>query len=214
MNRNTIIITIVSLLAIFGFLGLIYVMTNKPATPTLYPQINVVKADDHTAWSPAKKNILVEYSDLQCPACRAYHEVIKSQIETDKSITGKITLVYRHFPLNIHQHAKEAAYAAEAAGKQGKFFEYADYLFTNQDQWDNSNNVTQYFLSAAKDLKLDQTKFKTDMNSPEAKKKVDADAASGLSVGVDATPTFFLNGRKLDNIRSFDDFKNELTSAK
>lgn len=216
MSKNSIIITVISVVAIFGFLGIVYMATSGSSSSqsTSYPSINVIKPDDHVTWSKDKKNILVEYSDLQCPACRAFHDYIKGNIETDKSITGKITFVYRHFPLSIHIHSTEAAIAAEAAGKQGKFFEFADYMFTNQDQWASSNNVNQYFLNAAKDLKLDVNKFKTDISSPDAKKKVDADVASGLSAQVDSTPTFFLNGTKLDNLRSFDDFKKALSQLK
>ncbi len=218
MNKNTIIISIVSVLAIFGFLGLVYFATNKPAQPQVYAQVNTLAPDDHITWSKAKKNLLVEYSDLQCPACRAYHDVIKEQIESDKSITDKITLVYRHFPLtSLHVFAKDAAYSAEAAGKQGKFFEMANLMFDTQDEWENSKNshdVQEYFFGLAKELKLNLDTYQADVKSDAVKQRVQRDIDSGNAVNVQATPTFFLNGEKLDNIRSFDDFKKLLQNTK
>lgn len=216
MNKNTIILSIVSAIVIFGFLGVVYVMTNQSATPQLYPKVNVVQANDHIKWSNAKKNLLVEFSDLQCPACRAYHEIIKQQIETDKNITGKITFIYRHFPLDQHVYSHIAAYAAEAAGKQGKFFEFSDTLFTDQDEWvalKNEADAKKYFVGVAKDLKLDTTKFETDMNSEAVKQRVQDDTTAGLAANVQATPTFYLNGAKVD-VKSFDELKKLLQSVK
>lgn len=215
MSKNTIIISVISIIAIFVFLGLVYTLTNKP-TPSSYPQVNVIQSNDHVKWSPAKKQILVEYSDLQCPACKAFHQIIKQQIENDKSITGKITFVYRHFPLPIHQYSQYASYAAEAASKQGKFFEFSDILFDTQESWaglKDANAVKDYFVSVAKTLKLNTDQFKKDMNSDTIKQAVQNDMASGAAANVDATPTFFLNGSKLDNIRSFDDFKKLLQAV-
>lgn len=215
---NKIIIGIISLIAVFGFLLAAYKFTNTSQN-LIYPEINKVIASDHIKWfipnkvdgSKDKKNILVEYSDLQCPACKNFHVIIKSQIETDKKIIDKVTFVYRHFPLiNIHQNAEKAAYGAEAAGKQGKFFEYVDFLFTKQDEWAKAADVEKKFESYAKDLKLDIEKFKKDFDSKETKEKVAADILSGEKVNVNATPTFYLDGKKLDSIRSFDEFKQLL----
>ncbi len=207
--KNKIIIAVVSILAVFGFLLVAYKLTNTPQN-TSYPEVNKILKSDHIKWateSAAIKNILVEYSDLQCPACKNFHTIIKDQVETDKKITSKVTFVYRHFPLtNLHQNAEKAAYAAEAAGKQNKFFEYADVLFAKQDEWAKIKDVETKFESYAKDLKLDVDKFKKDLNSKEAKEKVSADVLSGNNAAVNATPTFYLNGQKLDSVRSFDEF--------
>ncbi len=212
--NNKVLITIISVITIVAFLFGAYKLTNTQQA-TMYPDVNVIKSDDHLTWSKDKKNILVEYSDLQCPACKAFHDMIKAQIE-NTAIPKKVTFVYRHFPLSqVHVHAEEAGYAAEAAGKQGKFFQFADILFANQTTWESSNNIKDYFLKVAKDdLKLDVEKFKKDMDSKEAKDKVQNDYASGLRANVNATPTFYLNGAKLDNIRSFDDFKSTLNNLK
>ena len=210
MNRNTIIITIVSIIAIFGFLSIAYVLTNTPQQKKVYSELKEIKKTDHVKWSKDKKNILVEYSDLQCPACKAYHEYFKSNIDNDKVITNNVTFVYRHFPLAQHQHSEEAAYAAEAAGKQGKFFEMSDLMFTNQPKWENEGNVKEIFEGYAKDLKLDLEKFRTDRDSKEVKDKVNQDLISGQQFNVDATPTFYLNGIKITDVASLDGFKRLL----
>jgi protein-disulfide isomerase len=115
--------------------------------------------------------------------------------------------VYRHFPLyNIHSNAQAAAYTAEAAGKQGKFFEMVDLLFAGQDEWSKKGNPEPYFLDLATKLKLDLAQYKEDVTSPEVKAKVTADAASGNEAGVSSTPSFYLDGQKLDTVKSFDEF--------
>lgn len=219
MNKNTAVITLVSLAIIFGFLLLVYKLTSTPPTQTPIPkEIQTVSSSDHLKWSPEKKNILLEYSDLQCPACKAFHDVIKAQIEATPSggvdITKKITFVYRHFPLEQHQFAKDAAYAAEAAGKQSKFFEMVDLLFNKQDEWSKSKDPKEDFVKLAQQLNLNIDNFKKDIESEEIKKKVEQDFTSGLQAQVRATPTFLLNGKKLDNIKSFDEFKKLLQSTK
>ncbi len=209
LNKNTIIITIVSLVFIIGFLSLVFVATSTPQKVEVIEAAKTVRPTDHVKWSPEKKQILVEYSDLQCPACKAYHDTIKAQIETT-DIPKKITFVYRHFPLDqIHPNARAAAHAAEAAGKQNKFFEYADLLFAKQEEWGKEKNPRVYFMNLAKELSLNEEQFAKDIESQEVRQKVANDANSGYTAKVNATPTFFLNGVKVD-VRSFDEFKSLL----
>jgi len=208
MNKNTLIISGSILFAII-FLIIVFQLTNKPIQ-TFFPEINKIVKQDHIKWSPAKKNILVEYSDFQCPACKTFHEYIKKELDLDKKITSNVTFVYRHFPLyQIHEGAFESAYAAEAAGLQGKFFEMIDLLFTKQSDWVGSKNLKEAFVKLAKPLNLNLEKFKTDMDSQAIKDKVTADQSLAEKSGVDATPTFFLNGKKLE-FTSFEEFKKLL----
>lgn len=211
LNKSTIIISVISLALIFGFLYLVYFITNQPKAPVMSAGAQTVEADDHVKWSPAKKHLLVEYSDLQCPACKAFHTMIKSSIENDPEITKNITFVYRHFPLSqAHPYAYEAAYAAEAAGNQNKFFEMTDLMFETQDSWKDEGNSKGFFNNLAKQLKLDEEKFKADMASSEVRNRVSKDYQSGIVGTVNSTPTFYLDGEKLVNITSFDDFKKLL----
>lgn len=199
----------------FGVLIAAYFLTNKPQNSNISYEINKITSFDHPKWSPEKKNILIEYSDFQCPACKNFHQVLKQFEATDSpnfEITKKVTFVYRHFPLPQHLNALISASAAEAAGKQGKFWPMADLLFEKQDDWLKSKNINDLFLKYAKELKLDLEKFKKDINSKEIKTKVDNDFTSGEKAGINATPTFFLNGKKLNNFGSFEEFKQLLRS--
>ncbi len=213
MNTKTLIAIIASVIAILVFIFGAYMLTNN-SQPATYPKINKISAADHVTWSTAKKNILVEYTDFECPACRNFHTLINQMVASgsaDIKIKNKVTFVMRDFPLyQIHPNSMTAAYAAEAAGKQGKFFEMGNLLFDNQDNWANLANPTDYFIGLAKQLNLNIDQFKTDMNSQAVKDKVNADIASGNEAGVDRTPTFFLNGQKLDNIQSFNQFRSLL----
>ncbi|MBI4004917.1 DsbA family protein [Candidatus Roizmanbacteria bacterium] len=219
INKNTVIISLVSLLLIFSFLFAVYKFTNAPQTSPVVESAKTEQANDHSKWSSEKKNILVKYSDLQCPACQAFDAMIRSQIEASPpantgqaEVTKKITFIYRHFPLAQHQFSRDAAYAAEAAGKQGKFYEMVSLLFDTQNTWSKEKSVNEFFEGLAKQLDLNLEQFKKDRDSSEVKQKVNADYQSGIAAGVNATPTFFLNGQKVTS-RSFDEFKQLLVET-
>lgn len=215
MNKNIILISVVSILVTFILLFGVYKLINQPVI-TDFPQTRQIKANDHFKWRVDKdsKNILVEYSDLQCPSCKNAHEVLKT-IEAsgsaDFDISKKVTFVFRYFPLyQIHDKANIAAYAAEAAGIQGKFWEMADLLFENQQSWSTSNDPQkEYFLNYAKELNLDINQFKKDSESSGVKNRVTEDLREAEQIGVNSTPTFFLNGKKVE-VNSFDEFKKML----
>lgn len=158
------------------------------------------------------KIILVEYSDFQCPACKSREPIIEDILG---EFGSHIRFVYRHFPLrNIHGNAQLSAQASEAAGLQGKFWEMHDKIFENQDTWkDQSNSEAEAsFTSYALTLGLDIDKFKNDLDSGTVEDAVDEDYESGISSGVNSTPTFFLNGTKL-NPNTFDDFRASVREA-
>jgi len=196
----------------FILLYLIYLLINK-LTQTYFPEINVISRNDLIKWSPDKKNILVEYSDFQCPACKNFHDFLQefeSSSSANYSITQKVTLVFRHFPLyQIHPTSMDAAYAAQAAALQGRFWEMDDQLFGKQDVWSTSPNPRQNFINMANEIKLDIEKFKSDMDSKVVKDKVQADLTSGNKAGINSTPTFFLNGNKIE-LTTLDEFKKLL----
>ena len=214
MNTKNILYIVIGIIILFLSLFGVYKLTNT-GTPTSYTDVTKLNANDHIKWSPEKKNILVEYSDFQCPACKNFHSILNSFeaiSSPDFKITQKVTFVYRHFPLPQHANAMTAAYAAEAAGKQGKFFEMTDLLFDRQDELKTLSNASDFFVKLAQELKLNTEQFKKDMNAADIKQKVNDDLSSGNATAVNATPTFFLNGRKLDSIRSIDEFKKLLLS--
>lgn len=168
-------------------------------------------AADHVRGNPLSRIILVEYSDFQCPACGAYYPIVK---KINQEYGNRIQIVYRNFPLvQLHKYAYVAAQAAEAAGKQGKFFEMHDLLFERQNEWPELPDVRGKFNEFADSLKLDRTVFEKDMESKEVKEKIDGDLKSGNASGVQGTPTFYLNGKKIDNPRSYEEFKQAIDVA-
>lgn len=155
--------------------------------------------------------LVVEYSDFQCPACLAQHRTIRAAWP---DIRRKVHLVYRHFPLtNTHPHASLAAHYAEAAGRQEKFWEMHDQLFDNQATWAQLDDPTATFDGYAQALKLDMPKLRADMGSDELKDKIKADIASGRSAGVNSTPTLFINGELLSNVRGKDQLIEAVDTA-
>jgi protein-disulfide isomerase len=157
---------------------------------------------EHVSGKADSKVMLVEYGDYQCPGCGAAYQPIKDV--TDK-YKGQIAFVFRNFPLtSLHPNARAAAAAAEAAGLQGKYWEMHDQLYEGQSNWENlsSNDRTAFFTDYAKSLGLDANKFTTDLTANAVNQKIGYDIAIGKKIGVNATPTFYLNGKKPDNINN------------
>ena len=154
---------------------------------------------------------LIEYGDFQCPACASYAGVVK---ELASTFPNELRIVYRHFPLTqIHRNALPAARAAEAAGKQGKFWEMHDLLFEKQGLWSNEGNAVALFLEYAKSLGLDEEKFKRDYDSSEVRARIEAQLASANALGLNSTPSFLLNGKKLLNPKTLADFQALVEAA-
>jgi len=155
---------------------------------------------DHVFGNSDSKVILISYSDFQCPGCGSSYSYIKAIVEQYKD---KIQFVFRNFPLSYHINAKAAAGTAEAAGLQGKYWEMHDKLYESQSAWSNlsgaSSERTDFFVSYANELGLDTTKFKADLASAAVSEKINYDYSLGKKIGVDSTPTFYLNGVKLDS---------------
>ncbi len=176
------------------------------------PLIDAVSQSDYSKGNREAAVILVEYSDFQCPACAAYYPMVKRLSE---EFGDKIVFVYRHFPLSQHQNAESAAIAAEAAGRQGKFWEMHNLIFDNQNEWAKSAkwSVEDIFVKYAEKLNLDLEKFKADLDLKEIKQKVSKDLESGVNARVNGTPTFFLNGKKLSTPRNYEEFKEMVEST-
>jgi protein-disulfide isomerase len=165
---------------------------------------------DWTRGNKDAKITLIEYSDFQCPACATYYPLIK---KLEQEFSSQILIAYRHFPLKQHRNSYKAAYASEAAGKQGKFWEMHDMLFEKQAEWEALVDPLEKFRSYAQTIGLDTTSFSTDYSSDEIKKKVDSNFISGSNAFVNSTPTFFLNGKKMVNSGSYDGFKSAVSAA-
>ncbi|OFE12207.1 hypothetical protein PHACT_02880 [Pseudohongiella acticola] len=136
---------------------------------------------------------LVVYADFQCPACATEHRVMS---QAWPRIAPNVQLVFRHYPLtSTHRFAWTAALYAEAAGRQGKFWEMHDQLFLNQTYWASLNEVEEEFDGYLEQLDLDVAQAHTDMRDETLLQKVRNDQRGGTSAGVRSTPALFVNGR-------------------
>ena len=170
----------------------------------------VVVGTQHVKGDPEAVVKLVEYSDFQCPACAAFQPIINDVLE---AFGDQIQFEYKHFPLTaIHPLAEPAARAAEAAAQQGKFFEFHDKLFENQKAWSQSPNPTAFFVRYAEELGLDVAQFRRQLRSSILRDEVRADATEGRSLELTGTPTFFLNGQRMQ-IETYQDFYNQIARA-
>lgn len=154
-----------------------------------------VEVVSHVKGNPEAEITLVEYSDFQCPACKSFQPVVAEVME---QYGEEIRFEYKHFPLPMHQNAMGAAMAAEAAGQQGQFYPYHDLLFENQQEWATAPTANTFFIGYAEELGLDVPTFRRHLNSSLLRDKVRADLAEARERGVSATPTFFLNGERMD----------------
>ena len=167
----------------------------------------IARAISETDWVKGNREasvVLIEYSDLQCPACAAYAPIVNRITE---EFSDRIAFVYRHFPLPQHQNAELASRATEAAGKQGKFWEMVDQIFANQNTWANERNAQEVFRAYAQSIGLDVAQFENDRNSREIKNKIENDYLSGIQSRINSTPTFFLNGEKIQP-QNYEEFRN------
>jgi len=153
---------------------------------------------DHVFGKADSKVVLIEYGDYQCPGCASINPAIEKMIEEYKD---KIKFIFRNFPLtSSHPNAKAAAGVAEAAGLQGNFWEMHTKLYANQSAWSNASGQerTDVFSGYANSLNLELSKFLSDLSSSEVSQKISFDQTLGKESGVDATPTFFINGSVVD----------------
>lgn len=187
--------------------GLVYVSSKDRVNVDNVDAATVQKATeqsgniaDHVFGKADSKVVFVEYGDFQCPGCGSAFAPVKAVTEKYKD---QLAFVFRNFPLaSLHPNARVAAAGAEAAGLQGKYWEMHDKLYEGQNTWGSlsASERTNFLASYAQELGLNVDRFKTDLAGAEVNKKINFDQAIGKKIGVNSTPTFFLNGKKMDNI--------------
>lgn len=222
MTAKAWIIFTVVVVALFG--GLIFLsQTDK---------IDVSSVDTNTIQTPSEQNgqigdhvfgnndakvVLVEYGDFQCPGCGSAHVSVKKITEKYKD---DLAFVYRNFPLtNIHPNARAAAAAVETAGVMGKYWEMHNLMFETQDEWSaaNATDRSDLFAGYAQQIGLNKDDFlkKLDSESTRVNKKISFDQAIGRKLNLTGTPTFYLNGKQVENdkISSEESFEKLITDA-
>lgn len=182
------------------------VMLTEPKTTPTESNIAPISKDEITIGKIDSKVKLVEYADFECPACATYNPLIKQAIEEYKE---EMLFVYRNFPLPQHRNAETSARAAVAAYKQNKFMEMSSLLYQNQSEWANSNEADKIFKGYGEELKLDIEKFTKDYNSNETKNLIEQQKQEAYKAGINATPTFFLNGNQIQ-FGSYEELKQQI----
>jgi protein-disulfide isomerase len=137
---------------------------------------------------------LEEFGDFECPPCGMLSPVLE---QLEKDYGERLRVIFREFPMPMHKHGLDAARAAEAAGLQGKFWEMHDMLYHNRFSWPGAADVVGLFADYAKTLKLDPERFKNDFAGPQVSARIAADKERASSLGVDRTPTLFIDDRQL-----------------
>lgn len=150
------------------------------------------------------KVTLVEYSEFQCPFCKRFHPTVKQILEEYKD---DVKYTFKHFPLSFHLNARSASIASECAGDQGKFVEYGDTLFENQEEWSQEEAPEAIYDKYAKNLGLDVAEFKTCMTDGDFGYKIDQHMVEGAEFGVSGTPAMFINGQMVSGAVSFEELK-------
>lgn len=206
MGNRFVLVIAACVVLFFGLLVFNKKETNAPAAN--------VSATNHTQGTGSVT--LVEYGDFECPGCARFHLVLK---EVKQKYGDKITFQFRNFPLTqIHQNAMAAHRAAEAANKQGKFFEMHDLLFEGRNSWIAQSGITTaqaitVFEGYAQQLGLDVEQYKQDVSSGEINDLVQADIKAGQDLRVTSTPTFILDGTKLEDARDTIEYFTEKIDA-
>ena len=170
---------------------------------------NLMRDNSHMTGKADAKVTLVEFGDFQCPACAAAHPVIKQILEVYNG-NPQFNFVFRNFPLSgIHKYAMDSAEAAEAAGRQGKYWEMFSVLYEKQSEW-AMPQALDFFAQYAQELGLDSEKLKQEVRDKKYADIISADYADGSALSVNSTPTFFLNGQPLVGVPKFDDLKKSI----
>lgn len=175
-----------------------------PSTDVADPELLAIKNDDWAEGGSDTAVTFIEYLDFECEACGAYYPMLK---QLKEEYHDDIRFVVRYFPLPGHKNSMPAALSVEAAGKQGKFWEMHNILYEKQKEWaEQQSTQPELFEKYAKEIGLNMDKFKKDVQSQEVKDRVNRDLESGTTLGVQGTPTFFMNGKKITNPQSYEEF--------
>lgn len=192
---KTVIIAVIAVVAIIG--GAVIISNNKDegSNTTGAPSQNYYGQEEGVI-------TVVEYADFECPACGSFFPIV-SQVKEE--FKDQIRFEFRHFPLvQIHQNAQAAHRASQAAANQGKFWEMHDLLFQNQQTWNGqaTANPAGIFEGYARQIGLDMTQYQADVNSSDVLATINADIALGKEVNVTGTPTFVIDGKKIEDTNS------------
>lgn len=198
------------IVALIGGLWLLISAVNNSPSPSAPAQIKIPEVSDQDfikgpqSASGSAKVTLIEYADFQCPACASAYPIVK---KLEEDFNNDLRVVYRFFPLTqIHKNAMVSSQAAYAAGLQGKFWEMHDMIFENQTSWSDTQ-ARDIFVDYANKLGLDSKKFESDIDNQSTVKFITDEMNKAIAIGINSTPTFFVNGKHIQNPGGFEEFK-------
>ncbi|MBI2034614.1 MAG: DsbA family protein [Candidatus Levybacteria bacterium] len=190
-------------------------VTNAPTAPARPTKLDVGIGKLPLLGDANAKVTIVEFSDFQCPFCRKFYNEALQQIKKDYIDTGKVKLAYRHFPLSFHPMSMPSALASECANEQGRFWDYHDKMFEEQEKL--GQGTVQYtsddLKTWAQNIGLNTTQFNTCLDSEKYKDKVQKDISEATAAGVNSTPTFSINGEIVEGAQPFNAFKTAIDRA-
>lgn len=193
----------VALAVAFVGIGVIALLVNQSSAPAgvavqsptapVPGSGQLVRADSHVVGDPGDGSVvLVEFLDFECEACGAWYPAVET---LRQRYDGQVRFVQRYFPLPGHKNAMNAALAVEAAAQQGAYELMYGRMFQTQSEWGESqDSQAVLFRGFAQDLGLDLTAYDAVVRSPQTRERIERDVEDGKALGVQGTPTFFLNG--------------------
>jgi protein-disulfide isomerase len=202
------VFTVVLVLGLVAALAIAIASRTPPETPAENPETSLpatLRDDTHILDEGPTDIVLVEFLDFECEACGAFYPYVE---ELRTEFAGEVTFAFRYFPLPGHGNSVNAAVAVEAASRQGQLEPMYARLFESQAEWGEKGSESQapLFRQFAQELGLDMAQFDADVADPAVLERVQSDFNDGLGLGVESTPTFFLNDRKVE-LTSFEDLK-------
>ena len=205
MTKEAKIISGVGVIFFALFALLIYKTNTGSQTAIADPSLLIGQLSYMTGTKDAKVNI-VEFGDYQCPACAYASPIVQQLVDVYKD-NPNVNFVFRNFPLPQHSNAMVSAEAAEAARAQGKFLEMSEMLYERQNEWSGGSKALEIFTRYAQELGLDVQAFTDAVSQEKFKDIIIKDRSDGQALGVNSTPSFFVNGEKISGIPSFEEFK-------
>lgn len=193
MNRGNLILTGIIALVVAGMVGLFFV-GNKNSTANIDKKAELIRADSNQKGSGPVQ--LVEFGDFQCRACGNAYPMVEQLLKENE---GKVEFTFRNFPIpGIHPNALAAHNAAEEAKAQGKYWEMYAKLFENQQEWSSQPSPIETFERYAQEIGIDPAKVRSAVQDQTYKDKISQGMSDGSALGVNSTPTFFVNGEKIE----------------
>ena len=204
------------LLVLFAVVVGVAVVVTKPSTEPGGAQAagassSVVRQDSHVLDEAGEgAPVLVEFLDFECEACLAAYPLVE---QVRKEYAGELTFVVRYFPIDGHANSMNAAVAVEAAAQQGRFEDMYERMYQTQPEWGKQQeSKAPLFRQFAQELGLDIEAYDAAVADPATQQRVEQDRQDGMALGVQGTPTFFLDGEPMQ-LTSAEDFRAQIDAA-